>query len=56
MTPRGNTRLKIWLTIVSVFVLGCVPGASLDAYSFRLAITCVERTTRGMVKTTALKK
>ncbi|HJU56203.1 MAG TPA: hypothetical protein VJ715_16595 [Pyrinomonadaceae bacterium] len=31
MTPRGTTRLKIWLVIVGVFVLGGVTGASLDS-------------------------
>jgi Spy/CpxP family protein refolding chaperone len=32
MTPRGkSTRLKIWLVVVGVFVLGCVTGASLDS-------------------------
>ena len=31
MTPRGNTRLKIWLVLVGVFVLGGVTGAALDS-------------------------
>lgn len=31
MTLRGKTRLKIWLVVVGVFVLGCVTGASLDS-------------------------
>jgi Spy/CpxP family protein refolding chaperone len=32
MTPRGkSTRLKIWLVLLGVFVLGCVTGASLDS-------------------------
>jgi Spy/CpxP family protein refolding chaperone len=31
MTPRGKTRLKIWLVVMGVFVLGCVTGASLDS-------------------------
>lgn len=35
MTPRGKTRLKIWLVIVGVFVLGCITGASLDS-AYRL--------------------
>jgi Spy/CpxP family protein refolding chaperone len=30
MTPRSSTRLKIWLVVVGVFVLGCVTGAALD--------------------------
>lgn len=36
MTPRARTRLKIWLMLVGVFVLGCATGASLDsAYRLR---------------------
>jgi len=36
MTPRGSTRLKIWLVLVGVFALGCVTGAFLDsAYRLR---------------------
>ncbi|MDT4953936.1 MAG: motif family protein [Acidobacteriota bacterium] len=31
MTPRAKTRLKIWLVVVGVFVLGGVTGASLDS-------------------------
>lgn len=31
MTPRGITRLKIWLVIVGVFLLGGVTGAALDS-------------------------
>jgi Spy/CpxP family protein refolding chaperone len=31
MRAPGKTRLKIWLVIVGVFVLGCVTGASLDS-------------------------
>ena len=27
MTPRGSTRLKIWLVLVGVFALGCMTGA-----------------------------
>ena len=30
MTPRNKTRLKIWLVLLGVFVLGCVTGALLD--------------------------
>lgn len=30
MTPRAKTRLKIWLVIVGVFILGGVTGALLD--------------------------
>jgi Spy/CpxP family protein refolding chaperone len=36
MTPAGSTRLKVWLAVVAVFVLGCVTGALLDsAYRLR---------------------
>ena len=35
MTPRGKTRLKIWLVVVGVFALGGVTGASLDS-AYRL--------------------
>ena len=38
MTPRGLTRLKIWLVVVGVFVLGCVTGASLDSL-YRLRVS-----------------
>lgn len=31
MRARGMTRLKIWLVVVGVFVLGCVTGVSLDS-------------------------
>lgn len=31
MTPRAQTRLKIWLVVVGVFILGCVTGAALDS-------------------------
>lgn len=31
MTPRGLTRLKIWLVVLGVFVLGGVTGAALDS-------------------------
>lgn len=36
MTPRGKTLLKVWLTVLGVFALGCLTGASLDsAYRIR---------------------
>ena len=36
MTSRGNTRLKIWLVVAGVFLLGCLTGAFLDsAYRLR---------------------
>jgi Spy/CpxP family protein refolding chaperone len=31
MTPRAKTRLKIWLVVVSIFILGGVTGAALDS-------------------------
>jgi Spy/CpxP family protein refolding chaperone len=31
MTPHGTTRLKIWLVVIGVFVLGGVTGAALDS-------------------------
>ena len=30
MTPRANTRLKIWLVIIGVFILGGATGVLLD--------------------------
>jgi Spy/CpxP family protein refolding chaperone len=42
MTPRGMTRLKIWLVVVGVFILGCVTGASLDSL-YRLKASNAER-------------
>lgn len=32
MTLHGKTRLKIWLVLASVFVIGCVTGAALDGF------------------------
>ncbi|HYJ46906.1 MAG TPA: hypothetical protein VEV81_09855 [Pyrinomonadaceae bacterium] len=31
MTPRAKTRLKIWLVVLGVFLLGGVTGAALDS-------------------------
>jgi len=45
MTLRGLTRLKIWLVVVGVFVLGCVTGASLDSL-YRLKASNGERQER----------
>lgn len=45
MTPRGMTRLKIWLVVVGVFVLGCVTGASLDSL-YRLKASNADRQER----------
>jgi len=30
MTLQGKTRLKIWLVLAGVFIIGCVTGAALD--------------------------
>ncbi|HEX8774009.1 MAG TPA: hypothetical protein VF735_10400 [Pyrinomonadaceae bacterium] len=35
MNLRGKTRLKILLTVLGIFALGCVTGASLDS-AYRL--------------------
>jgi Spy/CpxP family protein refolding chaperone len=45
MTPRRLTRLKIWLVVVGVFILGCVTGASLDSL-YRLQASNGERQER----------
>ena len=42
MTPRGITRLKIWLVVVGVFLLGGVTGAALDSV-YRLRASGGER-------------
>jgi Spy/CpxP family protein refolding chaperone len=42
MTPRGKTRLKIWLVVVGVFALGCVTGTFLDS-AYRLRARSAER-------------
>ena len=31
MTPRAKTRLKIWLAVLGIFVLGGLTGAALDS-------------------------
>ncbi len=46
MTPRGVTRLKIWLVVVGVFLLGGVTGASLDSL-YRLRASGDARHERG---------
>lgn len=46
MTPRGITRLKIWLVVVGVFLLGGVTGASLDSL-YRLRASGDARSDRG---------
>lgn len=42
MTPRSKTRLKIWLVLVGVFVLGGLTGAALDS-AYRLKARGNER-------------
>jgi Spy/CpxP family protein refolding chaperone len=46
MTPRGMTRLKVWLVVLGVFALGCVTGASLDS-AYRLKVANASRDSRG---------
>lgn len=46
MTLQGKTRLKIWLVVVGVFVLGCVTGASLDSL-YRMKASNDERHEKG---------
>ena len=46
MTPRGTTRLKIWLVVVGVFLLGGVTGAALDSV-YRMRAHSVERIYEG---------
>lgn len=42
MTPRAMTRLKIWLVVLGVFVLGGITGAALDSV-YRLKASGGER-------------
>jgi Spy/CpxP family protein refolding chaperone len=42
MTPRANTRLKIWLVVLGVFVLGGITGAALDSV-YRLRASSGQR-------------
>jgi Spy/CpxP family protein refolding chaperone len=42
MTPRGITRLKIWLVMVGIFALGLLTGALLDS-AYRLQARDRER-------------
>ena len=42
MTTVGRTRLKIWLVVVGVFILGCVTGASFSSV-YRLQASNDER-------------
>jgi uncharacterized membrane protein len=45
MTPRAKTRLKIWLVVVGVFILGGITGVSLDSL-YRLRSSGSERSMR----------
>ncbi len=42
MTPRGKTRLKIWLALAGVFAFGSLTGAALDS-AYRLRSSGDER-------------
>jgi Spy/CpxP family protein refolding chaperone len=42
MTPRAKTRLKIWLAVLGIFVLGGLTGAALDS-ALRLKAGTTER-------------
>lgn len=42
MTPRAKTRLKIWLVVLGIFVLGGVTGAALDSV-YRLRASSTQR-------------
>jgi Spy/CpxP family protein refolding chaperone len=46
MKPKGSTRLKLWLAVVAVFVLGGVTGALLDS-AYRLRAGAARNETRG---------
>lgn len=46
MIPKGGTRLKLWLAIAAVFVLGCVTGALLDS-AYRLRAGAAREESRG---------
>lgn len=47
MTPASSsTRLKIWLVVLGVFVLGCLTGAALDS-AYRLKSGHDRREARG---------
>lgn len=43
---RGGTRLKLWLAVAAVFVLGCATGASLDSF-YRLRAGAARGESRG---------
>lgn len=43
----NRTRLKIWLVVVGVFVLGCVTGASFDSFYRLRAASRDQQGTRG---------
>lgn len=48
MTPRAKTRLKIWLVVLGIFILGGVTGAALDSvYRLRASGRYEQRGGRG---------
>ena len=46
MSAKGGTRLKLWLAVVAVFLLGCATGALL-ASAYRLRADAGPRESRG---------
>ncbi len=48
MTLAGRTRLKIWLVLVAVFVLGCVTGVALTGLYRSRASSGTESRERAM--------
>jgi Spy/CpxP family protein refolding chaperone len=43
---KGSTRLKLWLAVAAVFVLGCATGALLDS-AYRLRVDAARGDGRG---------
>jgi Spy/CpxP family protein refolding chaperone len=43
---KGSTRLKLWLAVAAVFVLGCTTGALLDS-AYRLRVDAARESGRG---------
>jgi Spy/CpxP family protein refolding chaperone len=48
MTVAGRTRLKIWLVLIAVFVLGCVTGVALTGLYRSRASSGTESRERAM--------
>jgi len=46
MTMQGGTRLKVWLVLLGVFLLGSVTGAALDSV-YRLRSSASQNKERG---------